>query len=776
MNPASSNSPEKNSNNLNTPEGFHNSPQVNKQDYLKYHRSGAVLDDPKHVYDPNNENPKELLDRLRVAYYGIYDDHQKGEVSEEYLNQARDNYFIARDRVVEQIRREITAENEGESPEDLEKKINDALFDELVKREHDERIKANRQIREEDVIDKVIEKARNLLGTKAVKWYLRLDRKQRMALNFGVGTLAGLTFGAGVGALGALGYVGKRVASGSAGVFAGEWANKRWSIEELNQKEKQEIDDLKNSTDVDIDEKLEKFAEIEKRYKKERLKMTAKKIGVTALAGAGTGLLANTLEHAVSGVGLGGSSTIESKVDQQDVPQESFTQNRIPRMTLFIDPDPPVEPTTDISLDTPKDAGNGEINLGESDSAPETPNAENFSFTEEQLSHVPEKGDSNWRLLKETLEHNDRFSKLQHPGQKSFVIASINNKILGDPAKYAEGVGQNGEIVIGKEVNYSKLFEDKDFINKTLEDAKNLSMTKIKIWESNDAKVATWVKDPANSGKTLDGKVVDEILNTKPESEPVVIMPQAQSFRNLAGDDLGSVLDSENIESNTVLAGAGVLGVATLSKVKGEEVPKGVEEEIKAAKADIGTQTPKRSFEVIEGGNGKSGVAPVRSLEGDSKKAIASMMSAEEAQRHLENDINSIYGKEGILGIGKEKGVNTVEWKEIRNQKAKEFCNFYENRENCKLPKDIIESLNVSQKHRNLKGYIDFLKKEAKEATFGSESAPEGADVVPLDREDETVEKYLKRLGAFVAEHPRPKANEIAKGQVVEAALFKKAA
>jgi len=49
-----------------------------------------------------------------------------------------------------------------------------------------------------------------------------------------------------------------------------------------------------------------------------------------------------------------------------------------------------------------------------------------------------------------------------------------------------------------------------------------------------------------------------------------------------------------------------------------------------------------------------------------------------------------------------------------------------------------------------------------------------GVDVIPY--KEESVVDYVKRLGKFVAEHPRPPANEVPEGQVMEATLFKKAA
>jgi hypothetical protein len=129
-----------------------------------------------------------------------------------------------------------------------------------------------------------------------------------------VGTVAGLTFGAGAGAFGALGYVGKRVASGAAGVAAGEWASKRWSVEELNEKERKEIEDLKNSSRP-LEEKSEEILKIQQKYKKEKIKMVAKRVGVTALAGAGTGLLANFAENFAANAigGTGGSGSVLEK-------------------------------------------------------------------------------------------------------------------------------------------------------------------------------------------------------------------------------------------------------------------------------------------------------------------------------------------------------------------------------------------------------------------------------------------------------------------------------
>ena len=144
-------------------------------------------------------------------------------------------------------------------------------------------------------------------------------------------------------------------------------------------------------------------------------------------------------------------------------------------------------------------------------------------------------------------------------------------------------------------------------------------------------------------------------------------------------------------------------------------------------------------------------------MQSDSRRLVAEIVSNDQIEKHLNTDIDAIYGKKGILGFGRVYGVRTKDWNEISGQNAAKVIDFYNNPENSELPKKVIESLAVSQKHRNLVEYIDSLRGEARGAVSGFVGI-NGTDVVPYEKE--TVADYLRRLGKFIMEHPKPEVQK----------------
>ncbi len=676
-------------------------------------------------YDPNNENPRELLDRLRVAVAGIADDYRKGLVGPEYLEEAAQNYSNARDRVRGQIREEIRAGNSSDAPEELEKKINDTLFDELVKRDHDERIKARRQVREGNVVDKAVETAKNLLGTKAAKWYLGLSRKQRLALSFGIGTAAGLTLGAGVGAFGALGYVGKRIASGTAGVAAGEWAAKRWSVEDLNQKEKEEIEDLKNAN-FTLDYKLKAISEIQQRYKKERIKMAAKKMGVTALAGAGTGLLGNLVESTFGGMG-GSGSVLENKKESggfeqnkmhrsaSKFGQESIKPNPTDQEMVAVNKEVKTEVDEMQNTETIKPEAKPEVI--EKPKVVEVPEAPKMSFKPEDLVHEVKTGDSTWNILKEVLKHDERFKNLSGTGTPQEIAEQIEAKqtrvlhdVLAKSLKnYNEyNIGPNGEIKVGDKVDFSKLFVNAQEYDEIIKDAENLKPTQISSIIESNRKIETWLKE--NSGKKFD---LDEIMSTKPK---VFVMPKPEMVEP-------KLPDAPELEKLKVSLAEGVEALKPISPDLPETTLQdqaGLTEEVIVAKKKLG---------ILEDSQ------RLRTMSSDTLEVAQNAEIREAVEGVLRNEVNDIYGVRGWFK--KVAGVDTKEWKTIAGLPAQRVLEYFKSPETSDLPKTILAELQTSEKHRKLVERINELVVEA-----GKHS---NADFDP--KGDESIVDYLRRIG-----------------------------
>ncbi len=762
-------------------------------------------EEPERIdYDPNNEDPKILLDRLRVAVVGITDDYNKGKVTLEYLKQVQENYFIARDRVKQQIREKVINEENGNlTQEELEKKINDALFEELVRREHDERINAKRQAREENLTDKAAEMVKNLLATKTVKWYLGLSRKQRFALNFGVGTVAGLTFGAGAGAFGALGFVGKRVASGAAGVAAGEWTGKRWSIEKLNEDERRDIEDLKNSN-LSLEEKSKRFLSIQQKYKKERIKMAAKRVGVTALAGAGTGLLANFAENFATSTieGTGGSPTLETeqrgRLDQNRLYRNApkFSQEPVgpksdaastmdqslksPNSQDLAAVEPKVkaqiqelnesqvgqsEPTKPEVAETPVGEG-AEVSESVTPKASEKPEVSPVPETEiastpktsapesipplkpETLIHQVKAGDSVWKMLKETLENNDKFKNLSGAGslqeiadqieaKQTRVLQSLVDEVLKNNEKY--GIGSNGEISVGQKVDFSNLFADSKKLEALLNEAENLKPAQITSIIDSNHKIETWLSE--NPGKQLD---LDEIVNQKPKvfempkTEPAVPeLPDAPEM------EPSPISVSEELEKlKPVSPEAPFQDIET---PKSQPEPERVrlrlaQNEVVDPQAKLAANEEviraKRELGILEDGRER-----LRTMSSDTSVVAKTAEINEAVNQVFNNEIDNIYGESHLLGLQKIAGVATKEWKTISGLPARRVLEYFKSPETSDLPQTILQELQTSEKHRKLVEWVADLVEEAHKHS--------NADFKPYDN-GENMESYIKRIGGFL--------------------------
>ncbi len=609
---------------------------------------------------------------------------------------------------------------EGPLTEEQERSLNDYLFEELVKKENDVYLNVLRANRKETWKDKTIETAKNLLGTKAVKWYLSLSRSQRMALSFGVGSIAGLAAGVTVapGIIGLASYLGWRAArvglSGTAGVAAGEWANKKWSAEELKKAEEKETEDLKNSQ-LSLEEKSKGLLDIEKRYKKERIKMTLKKVGTTIAAGAGTGFLTGLAEHAVMGAGGAARSVLESKGGKTG----TVVENKLPPRKGF-------EPAT-----KPKPLSITEQAQPAKPSALEqTPAAPKIFSDPSVLKHEVVAGDSTWKILNKTLENNDQFKGMTE-AQKTYVLSAMTNKVMQNPGEY--GIGKDGFLAVHDKTDFTKLFENtkiKEILDKAHDTIKPGSSQESSII-GNNAKIASWVKENPNVKLTND-KVAD-ILATKPKVEVApepIPAPEVSSPEPLPQDILTN--SPYELESRTMFAGGAVMaGTAALNSIDEYKKKRDVEQthmDIAKAKGRL------TELEALQARDRNPNLE--RSFASDSKLFVSNVKFNQKVEEAFKNDIDQIYGKKGLLGVGKVAGINTKEGKKMLGRSAKKIVEYRmgDSAKSGLSPGDMEEIT----KSRQDNIFMDKVLVDLMEKTKGV--------IKPFENED--VGTFIKRLGA----------------------------
>jgi hypothetical protein len=142
----------------------------------------------------------------------------------------------------------LTEEQRGE----LNVRIKILTFEELVEKEYVTYKKVSEELREKGQIEKTwdagMEIAKKALNTKAMKWYMGLDWKTRIALSSAVITLGASVFGT-FAATGALAFGVKRLGRGAlsfgATTLAGGSVEKVWSAEEINKKREGKLCELK---------------------------------------------------------------------------------------------------------------------------------------------------------------------------------------------------------------------------------------------------------------------------------------------------------------------------------------------------------------------------------------------------------------------------------------------------------------------------------------------------------------------------------------------------
>src|SRR3989344_2595842 len=592
----------------------------------------------------------------------------------EYIREEREKeYFQSKERIVNKIKETLrkdlgigplTQEQDAE----LKSKTNEIIFEELVKKENDAYLNALREVRGETSTDKILEKAKNILSNKAVKWYLGLSRTQRMAVSFGIGGVAGLAFGAvaAPGAIGVASYLAWRAArvgiSGIAGAVAGEWANKKWSAEELKKAEEKETEDLKNA-DISLEEKSNGFKDIQQRYKKERIKITLKKMGTTVAAGAGAGLLTGLAEHAVMGMGGATKSALETKggklgsIEEHRLsPRKGFEPPPTKPQTGPVAPIEPIPPPK-VSVATEPIAPKVAVPSEPSETLASP--VEKIISDQALLKHDVVAGDSTWKILEKTLDHNDQFKGMTE-AQKTYVLSIMTNKALQHPENY--GLGHEGAIHIGDKTDFSKLFENtkevKSILDKAQETISPGSAQENSIL-TNNAKIADWVKE--NPDVKITNDKVAEILATKPKVEtipepivpevPVEAVPPGSTPLETPTPEVQEtpveVVPTEPIhhpDTSTDNPAPEPIAEHSIYESSAEDIlqRKQLENEVAEAKQRLQT------LETNKGG--------LRTMAGD-------VYVHSDAKAALTNEVNRFYDKHNFLGFGTVGGINTSEWR-----------------------------------------------------------------------------------------------------------------
>lgn len=481
------------------------------------------------------------------------------------VEELRERYIKGKEKVAELIRKdEYDWLDQGEGPltKEQESRLNDRLFEKLIKKENDVYLEALRENREKTWKDTVKIEAAKLVGSKAVQWYLKQNKWVRLGMTTAIATGVGYGVGA-FAAAGAVGYAGARILRGAASLGAAGGLNKLLqheksilSIDRINEQEKKETEDLKNSN-LSLEEKSRELADIKEYYDKNRRKAALIKGAMTIAAGASAGLFAGISEHIFNGTG--GSSLLDHTnrprtnsdhlqgprpgVSETQPPQTNATEQLSepstvpesgPNVTESAETSPKPEiPKPEPEILTPEEHPEIKISQDVKD-LPNAPSLAEAQIVEPEmpaevskeffadpkiLIHEVEAGDSTWKILKDTLENNEQF-KAMTEAQKTYVLSALVNKTLENPAEY--GLGNNGSIYVGDKTDFTKLFENSKEIKSIFDKAKQTiteNSQQAKTIIENNQKITGWVSEHPGIKPTSDK--VNEILNFKPGTKIV---------------------------------------------------------------------------------------------------------------------------------------------------------------------------------------------------------------------------------------------------------------
>ncbi len=722
-----------------------------EKDNLQSDAVSEVSTDNKEVEDPKEdfevvENITPILeeDDLFVKFESVRSRLAKAEVAakrekrdlnslEKVLEQ---QYKGLREKIAEDIRtKKREALNVATDEEVFGKELKDEIFQKLVVEENAKYIKALKEARGETWKDKLKEGARDLLGTKTVQWYLGQDKYKRLAINtllfstaIGLGTFA--TTGMATAAAGAFSLRMARGAMSFAGAEVGRRlgdkgleikGKKIWmSPEEIDSWQKEEESKIRDS-EGSLEEKSNKLKEIQEEASRQRSKTAKYKAGLTvglgAGAGIGTGVGVGMLDHYYSGSG----SNVAEHIDK-------------PKVTPSESTDLPEALQPEVQGGVVKEA----THLTESGEAVETPEiiAGKILGDPSAINQTVPKGGSFWGITKSALEHNNRFQALSS-GQKNNIIAYYTNKGILKPEEYDLTSDPNPRYGIKlepeQEVNLSKLFSDEAEFEKVIKRAENLSPKVIEQMEKRTIAYENFYK--ANPGKVLTPK---EILNIEE-------MPEANLVQEVASiEKPKSAMEQEFFapKKPDELLAENDIDSASYND------PTNLHKDIQAAKARLAEleNSPVAKPKVVQMPSRQSMPEPalVRTMQGDTNnlikmvnnKVVESALS-DPVEKAFANEVQTVYGSEGFMGIGKVPGLSSKEWGLMKGLNAGEVVKYFTgDSEQTLLPAKVATELAKSAKH-----------KAFSEQLLGLIDVTEG-NVKPY--ENETVEKFLKRLGEFV--------------------------
>lgn len=324
-------------------------------------------------------------------------------------------------------------------------------------------------------------------------------------------------------------------------------------------------------------------------------------------------------------------------------------------------------------------------------------------------------GDSLWKIIENLLQNFLGFKSLGEI-EKINALGNIVNKIMTEPLKY--GLDQNGLLKIGQKLDLTSMF-DEEKLKIIFDKASKLTEEQKIALIENNKRISNWVS--ANSGKAISGDTVSEILSfslSKPVSNPIIIDEPTEKFKSFhTVFPIQTPVKPLSVMPLSTPATSILKPPITIPKQPPTSAATNMHiEELKKNNSNI-NQTP--------------GSAPVyRSMAGDS-----SMNQAIEAAFQREIDI--IYGKKGILGMGATSGLESKDWIFIRKLPAGAVLQYFTGDSGqTAFPHEVADELARTENHHTLIKQIIGLMNETK------------GEVKPYPQE--SLEEFFKRLGAFV--------------------------
>jgi hypothetical protein len=203
------------------------------------------------------------------------------------------------------------------------------------------------------------------------------------------------------------------------------------------------------------------------------------------------------------------------------------------------------------------------------------------------------------------------------------------------------------------------------------------------------------------------------------------------------------------LENGTAVGAAGMAGVVSIDSFKKDKENQ-MHKEIEAAKERLAElennklendKTENKKPEDKKPENEKTedkNIVPKipglqRTLISDSKNYFSEIQFNQQVETAFRSEVDSIYGKKGLLGIGKVNGLDTKEWKEMARLPANKVVEYYTSDSNKPELAQVAEKLSKSKEHNVLMGQVVGLMEKS------------SGVIRPF--ENENMEQFIKRLG-----------------------------